>query len=94
MSTSSVERQILCLHQEIVRLVRKTPCFSKRLEELRLHLELRSTYATFVRPHHVLREPMKEYVTPQLHRKWRQRTPEIAAGLADCIWTLREFANY
>jgi hypothetical protein len=58
---------------------------------LRPQLALFHVYHNFVLPHASLRLPLPE---PRHGRKsgkrWRQRTPAMAAGVTDHIWSLRE----
>ena len=72
------------------RLVRKTLSHSKKAYYLQRHLGLEDTVFNFVRPHQALRVTFP----PPIHgRKW-QRTPAMAAGLTDHIWTLEELLSY
>jgi len=69
------------------RKVRKTCCFSK---DWQVHEAM--TYFTmysynFCWPVRTLREPVAE-------KGYRQRTPAMAAGLTDHIWTIKEWATY
>jgi hypothetical protein len=68
-----------------------TPC--KREEGLRQQLSLFQVYYNFVLPHASLRQALAEPVAT--HGKgsatvWRPRTPAMAAGLTDHVWSLRE----
>lgn len=45
----------------------------------------------FVRPHLSLRQKLPQ---PIKGRKWEGRTPAMAAGLTDHIWTLDELLSY
>lgn len=46
-------------------------------------------YYHFVRPHESLREPL-----PGLKRRYRQRTPAMALGLTDRVWSVRDLLHY
>lgn len=88
-STVYVERHNLTLRQENRRLSRKTIAFSKKLEGLKSQLTIYQGYFNFVRPHHGLRIRMP---VQECHlQKWQPRTPALAAGLTDHIWSFKEF---
>jgi len=90
-NTAYVERDNLTSRQSHGRLVRKTLSYSKKDACLRRHLDLEDAVFNFVRPHHALRVRL---VKPVYGRKWHQRTPAMAAGLTDHIWTLEELLSY
>jgi len=91
-NTSYVERDNLTSRQSNGRLVRKTLSHSKKKEFLQRHLDLEDAVFNFVRPHSALRI---ELTTPGAHRRrWDQRTPAMAAGLTDHIWSLEELLSY
>lgn len=73
-NTSYVERQNLTLRSGISRLVRKSLCFSKDVKLLKAHLSLFLMYYNFARP----------------HRGLKGRTPAMAQGITDRLWTLTE----
>jgi len=90
-NTSYVERDHLTSRQSNGRLVRKTLSHSKKVHYLQCHLDLEDAVFNFVRPHLSLREEMSQ---PIKGRKWEQRTPAMAAGLTDHIWSLEELLSY
>lgn len=91
-NTSYVERDNLTSRQSNGRLVRKTLSHSKKKEYLQRHVELEDAIYNFVRPHGALRVRLR---TPVAHgRRWKQRTPAMAAGLTDHIWSLEELLSY
>jgi hypothetical protein len=90
-NTSYVERDNLTSRQSNGRLVRKTLSHSKKKHYLRRHLDLEDAVFNFVRPHQSLREALPQ---PIKDRKWQPRTPAMAAGLTDHIWTLEELLAY
>jgi len=50
-------------------------------------------FYNFARPHMSLRVPLSEPESPAsglIQPKWRHRTPGMAAGLTDHVWTFRE----
>lgn len=88
-NTSFVERNNLTMWQSSNRLARKTNGFSKELAKLEAHLDLASGYYHFVKEHLGLREEVINQ-----NRRWRPRTPAMAAGITDHIWSIRELLTY
>lgn len=78
-STSYVERQNLTMRMGMRRFTRLTNAFSKRVENLAHAVSLHFLYYNFARPHSALKERYP-------------RTPAMAAGVADHIWSLEEIA--
>jgi hypothetical protein len=83
-NTSFVERQNATDRHRNARKVRKTYTFSKdwAVHEAMTYFTLYSY--NFCWPVRTLREPIGE-------GRWRQRTPAMAAGLADHVWSIREW---
>jgi hypothetical protein len=62
-------------------------------EGLCQQLALYHTYYNFCLPHASLRVSLLQSEPTHGHRsakRWRPRTPAMAAGLTDHVWTLRE----
>ena len=93
-STSLLERQNLTIRLNNARLTRKTLAFSKDQDDLRAQLALYVAYTNLVREHLALRMPLNHQVQGKTHRKWTPRTPAIAAGRTDHVWSLRELLTY
>ena len=92
-STALVERANLTLRQALAPLVRKTPSFCKDRERLRQRVVFFQAFYNVARPHMSLRRqlPMRERIRHGAIRpRWRERTPAMAAGLTDHVWTFRE----
>ena len=89
-NTSYIERDNLTLRQELRRLARKTLGFSKNRRELQNALDFIDAYDNFVKPHRSLRSK----ASSGGNRVWAQRTPALAAGVSDHIWTLEELLRY
>jgi IS1 family transposase len=84
-NTSFVERNNLTMRHHNRRLVRKTIAFSKKQERLEQQLHLSFAYYHFVKPHLGLRVKRKSKT-----KKYENRTPMMAAGITDHIWTMSE----
>jgi IS1 family transposase len=78
-STSYVERQNLTMRMGMRRFTRLTNAFSKKVENHAAAISLHFMYMNFARPHKSLANPYP-------------RTPAMAAGVADHIWTCEEIA--
>ena len=79
-STSYVERQNLTMRMNMRRFTRLTNAFSKKIENLSSAVSLHYIVYNFARPHSALANPYP-------------RTPAMAAGVADHVWTLQEVAG-
>ena len=79
-STSYVERQNLTMRMSIRRFTRLTNGFSKKIENHMCAIALYFMHYNFARPHKTLAYPYP-------------RTPAMAAGLTDHIWTIEEIVN-
>jgi len=89
-NTAYIERDNLALRQELRRLARKTLGFSKNRRELQHALDFIDAHDNFVKPHGALRVKAPREGT----RSWVPRTPAMAAGISDHIWTLEELLCY
>lgn len=85
-NTTFVERNNLTLRQQNGRLQRKTLQFSKEKELLSDQLHLFLGYYHFIRSHKGLKVK-----NDKGKKKWIERTPMMATGITDHIWTFREF---
>lgn len=88
-STTLLERLNLTFRQALAPLVRKTLSFSKD----RTHLEQQTcffhAFYNFARPHMSLREKIADN-TSRFEQTWEPKTPGMAAGITDHVWTFRE----
>lgn len=91
-NTSYVERDNLTSRQSNGRLVRKTLSHAKKKDHLQRHINLEDAIHNFVRPHSALRVRLRKPTAQG--RCWKQRTPAMAAGLTDHIWSLEELLSY
>jgi IS1 family transposase len=78
-STSYIERQNLTMRMGMRRFTRLTNGFSKKVENHAAAIAIHFMYMNFARPHKSLANPYP-------------RTPAMAAGVADHIWTCEEIA--
>ncbi|MBZ0306375.1 MAG: hypothetical protein K8I82_09940 [Anaerolineae bacterium] len=78
-----IERVNLTIRQGISLLTRKTWSLPQTEEQLLLHVEWWRAYYHFVRPHETLGE-----VLPGYKQKRRPKTPAMALGLTNEVWTV------
>ena len=76
-STSYVERNNLHMRMSMRRFTRLTNAFSKKVENHAAMVSLHFMFYNFARPHSAL---------------GKNRTPAMAAGIADHVWTVQEIA--
>jgi len=79
-STSHVERQNLTMRMGMRRFTRLTNGFSKKIENLAAAVSLHFMHYNFCRVHKSLSKPYP-------------RTPAMAAGITDRIWTLEDLVS-
>lgn len=89
---SYIERDNLTSRQSNCRLVRKTLSHSKKKHFLQRHVDLEDAIYNFVRPHIALciktDNPIKK------GSQWKERTPAMASGITNHIWSLEELLSY
>lgn len=85
-STATIERTHLTMRLFNGRLVRKTLAFSKDLAMYRASAAWEDLVYNLARPLKTLRLP----VCGDAKRRWKQRSPGMASGLTDHIWTVKE----
>ena len=92
-STALVERVNLTLRQALAPLGRKTSSFCKDRERLRQRVVFFQAFYNAARPHMSLRQPLPQHERTRhgaICPRWRERTPAMAAGVTDHVWTFRE----
>jgi hypothetical protein len=92
-NTAFVERLNLSLRQHVAAVGRRVTTLCKGEDGLRQQLALSHTYSTFCLPHTSLRRPLPQPEATHgtgTAKRWQPRTPAMAAGLTDHVWTLRE----
>ena len=85
-STSYVERTHLTMRHFNGRLTRKTLAFSKEIGMYRASAAWQDLVYNLARPLKTLRVEASD----DPRRRWVQRSPAMAAGLTDHIWTVKE----
>jgi IS1 family transposase len=96
-NTSFIERLNLSLRQRVAAIGRRSATSCKREDGLRQQLMLFQVYHNFVLAHASLRQPLvgpEPTNGPGSAKVWRPRTPAMAAGLTDHVWTLKEVLRY
>lgn len=83
--TAYIERTQLTMRQMNGRLVRKTLSFSKHIRMLKAACAWEDWLYNLTRPVKTLRVQVNDG-----QRRWQARTPAMAAGLTDHIWTVKE----
>ena len=92
-NTAFVERLNLDLRQRVAAVGRRVNTLCQGEDGLLDQLALFQTYHNFVLPHASLRQPLliSEVTNGKGSAKvWRPRTPAMAAGLTDHVWSLKE----
>ena len=85
-STAYIERTHLTMRHFNGRLVRKTLAFSKDVAMYKASAAWEDLIYNLARPLKTLR--LEIFGDPK--RRWKQRSPAMAAGLTDHIWTVKE----
>ena len=92
-STSLIERLNLTIRQALAPLTRKSLSFCKNRDQMRRRVSFFQTFYNFARPHMSLRLPLApqdQLPSGLIQPKWQYRTPGMAAGLTDHVWSFRE----
>ncbi|NJM39585.1 MAG: IS1 family transposase [Anaerolineae bacterium] len=96
-STYGVERNNLTIRQQSRRMARKVNAFSKDHDYLESQLALSFAYYHFVVPHGGLRQKLSRPIPTNgagSPKVWHQRTPAMAAGLTNHIWSMDELLSF
>ena len=97
LNTAFVKRVNLTLRQGIAPMIRRTWGTAQTLDGLKLHIEWERGYYHFIRPHMSLRVKLPQPISRkgrQISRRYRSRSPAMAAGVTDHRWTVSEFLSY
>jgi len=92
-NTAFIERLNLSIRQHVAAVGRRVTTLCKGEDGLHQQLALYHIYYNFCLPHASLRLPLPQ--PEPTHgsgsaKRWQPRTPAMAAGLTDHVWTLRE----
>jgi hypothetical protein len=91
--TAFVERLNLDMRQRVAAVGRRVTTLCKGEDGMRQQLVLFHAYHNFCLPHASLRVPLVAPVPTHgtgSAKRWQPRTPAMAVGLTDHVWTLRE----
>src|SRR5207248_10044174 len=96
-NTAFVERLNLDIRQRVAAVGRRVNTLCQGADGVQHQLVLFQTYHNSVLPHASLRQPL---LIPEATngngsaKMWRPRTPAMAAGLTDHVWSLKEVLLY
>jgi hypothetical protein len=88
-----IERLNLTIRHHVAAVGRRVPTLCKGEDGMRQQLALYHVYDNFCLPHASLRVPLPQPLPTNgtgSATHWGPRTPAMAAGLTDRVWTLRE----
>jgi hypothetical protein len=88
-----MNRVNLSIRQQVAAVGRRVTTLCKGEDGMRQQLVLYHVYDNFCLPHASLRQPLPQPVHTHgtgAAKQGRPRTPAMAAGLTDHVWTLRE----
>ncbi len=88
-NTAYVERINLTTRNCLARFIRMGMNFSKDPEIHSLVLDFYQAWYNIVKPHKSLRIPCSNGI-----RRWKKRTPMMAEGRTDHIWTVKELLSF
>lgn len=92
-NTAFIERLNLSMRQHVAAVGRRVTTLCKGEDGIRQQLALYHVYYNFCLPHASLRVPLPQPLPTNgmgSAKTWQPRTPAMAAGLTDRVWTLRE----
>jgi IS1 family transposase/transposase-like protein len=96
-NTSFVERLNLDFRQHVAAIGRRVNTLCKHEAGVRQQVAIFHAYHNFVLPHASLRLPLPELdaiLETGALKRWQPRTPAMAAGLTDHVWSLREVLRF
>src|SRR5438309_2252926 len=96
-NTAFVERINLDIRQHVAAVGRRVSTLCKHEAGLRQQLALYHVYHNFCLPHASVRQSLPQPRPTHGHgsaNTWQPRTPAMAAGLTDHVWTLREVLRF
>jgi hypothetical protein len=90
-NTAYIERLNATFRQRISSLTRRSRQVASQQKTLHASMYLVGTIYIFCVPHHSLRLPLW---LSERRKRWVQRTPAMATGLSDHIWTVEELMTF
>jgi hypothetical protein len=94
-TSTDCHRLNLEFRQHVAAIGRRVNTLCKHEAGLCRQLTLFQSYHNFGLPHASLRLPLPAQVdTMESGKRWQPRTPAMAAGLTDRVWSLREILMY
>ena len=96
-NTAFIERVNLTIRQHVAAVGRRVMTLCKHEAGIHQQLALYHVYYNFCMPHATLRQPLPQPLPTNgtgSAKRWQPRTPAMAAGLTDHIWTLREVLRW
>jgi hypothetical protein len=90
-NTAYIERLNATFRQRISSLARRSRQAARQPQTLHASMYLMGTIYNFCVPHHSLRLPLW---LSERRKHWVQRTPAMATGLTDHIWTVEEVMTF
>lgn len=90
-NTAYIERLNATFRQRISSLTRRSRQAASQQQTLHASMYLVGTLYNFCVPHHSLRLPIW---LSERRKHWVQRTPAMATGLTDHIWTVEELMTF
>ena len=90
-NTSYIERLNATFRSRITALVRRGRALARQVNTLHDVMYLVGTVYNFCTYHKSLRVPL---YLPHHRRRWLRRTPAIAAGITDHLWTVEELLSF
>ncbi len=88
-STAYIERLNLTIRNSLARFVRRGMNYSKDLQIHSHAIDFFQAWYNFVKPHQSLR-----FEINMGRKRWMQRTPAMAEGLTDHVWSLWELLTF
>ncbi len=88
LNTAYIERLNATFRARLAPLVRRTRCLARRQHRLEAGMWLVGGVYNYCTPHHSLR------LQAESGPKWLERTPAMAAGLTEHIWSTEELLRY
>lgn len=89
LNTAYIERLNATFRQRLFGLVRRTRCLLRQQTTLEAGMYLVGCVYNFCTAHKSLRQE-----TPEGGRKYMERTPAMAAGIAEYVWTIGDLMRY